>query len=142
MTRIASAESLSERTGGASTVTRRPLGQASTALAISLADLAMGYGFWMLRPWSWQLAFALVFISPVWEIEQLAFALVFISPVWEIVRFLYRGADPLNLVVAIVFAGIWLYFLNLPSIRTIFGAPTSGFPIVGHALDPILGGRM
>jgi hypothetical protein len=94
-------------------------------LAISLADLAMGYGFWMLRPWSWQLAFALVFISPV----------------WEIVRFLYRGADPLNLVVAIVFAGIWLYFLNLPSIRTIFGAPTSGFPIVGHALDPILGGR-
>jgi|ERR1035437_184617 hypothetical protein len=125
MTRIASAESLSERTGGASTVTRRPLGQASTALAISLADLAMGYGFWMLRPWSWQLAFALVFISPV----------------WEIVRFLYRGADPLNLVVAIVFAGIWLYFLNLPSIRTIFGAPTSGFPIVGHALDPILGGR-
>ena len=94
-------------------------------LAISLADLAMGYGFWMLRPWSWKLAFALVFISPV----------------WEIVRWLYRGADPLNLVVAIVFAGIWLYFLNLPSIRTIFAAPTSGFPIVGHALDPILGGR-
>jgi hypothetical protein len=61
--------------------------------------------------------------------------------VWEIVRWLYRGADPLNLVVAIVFAGIWLYFLNLPSIRTIFAARTSGFPIVGHALDPILGGR-
>ena len=46
------------------------------------------------------------------------------------------GAVALNLVVAIVFAGIWLYFLNLPSIRTIFAAPTSGFPIVGHALDP------
>jgi hypothetical protein len=94
-------------------------------LAISLADLAMGYGFWMLRPWSWNLAFALVFISPV----------------WEIVRWLYRGADPLNLVVAIVFAGIWLYFLNLTSIRTIFAAPASGFPIIGHALDPILGAR-
>ena len=94
-------------------------------LAISLADLAMAYGFWMLRPWAWPMAFALVFISPV----------------WEIVRWLYRGADPLNLVVAIVFAGIWLYYLNLPSIRTIFAAPTSGFPIVGNALDPILGGR-
>ena len=94
-------------------------------LAIGLADLVMGYGFWMLRPWSWKLAFALVFIGPV----------------WEIVRWLYRGADPLNLVVAIVFAGIWLYFLNLPSIRTIFAAPTSGFPIVGNALDPLLGGR-
>ena len=94
-------------------------------LAISLADLAMGYGFWMLRPWSWKLAFALVFIGPI----------------WEIVRWLYRGADPLNLVVTIVFAGIWLYFLNLPSIRTIFAAPESGFPIIGHSLDGILGGK-
>jgi len=94
-------------------------------LAISLADLAMGYGFWMLRPWSWKLAFALVFIGPV----------------WEIVRWLYRGADPLNLIVTIVFAGIWLYFLNLPSIRTIFAAQESGFPIIGHSLDGILGGK-
>ena len=94
-------------------------------LAISLADLAMGYGFWMLRPWSWRLAFALVFIGPV----------------WEIVRFLYRGADPLNLLVTIAFAAIWLYFLNLPSIRTIFGAPASGFPVIGHALDGILGNK-
>ena len=66
-------------------------------LAISLADLAMGYGFWMLRPWSWKLAFALVFISPV----------------WEIVRWLYRGADPLNLVVAIVFHLCIEYSMNL-----------------------------
>ena len=94
-------------------------------LAISLAELAMGYGFWTTQAWSWRLAFGLAFINPV----------------WEIVRFLYRGADPLNLVVAIVFAGIWLYYLNLSSIRTLFGAPASGFPIIGNALDPILGSR-
>ena len=94
-------------------------------VAISLAELAMGVGFWLLRPWSWRLAFALVFIGPV----------------WEIVRFLYRGADPLNLVVTIVAAAIWLYFLNLSSIRVIFSAPASGFPIIGHALDKILGSK-
>ena len=94
-------------------------------LAISVAELAMGYGFWTTQAWSWRLGAVLAFANPLWEIA----------------RFLFRGADPLNLVVAVVFAGIWLYYLNLPSIRTIFGAPARGFPIIGNLLEPVLGGR-
>ena len=94
-------------------------------LAIGLADLGLGYGFWTLQRWSWRLAVALAFINPLWEIA----------------RFLFRGADPLNLLVAIAFAAISLYYLNLPGIRSIFGAPARGFPIIGTALDPILGSK-
>lgn len=94
-------------------------------LAISLAELGMAYGFWTLQGWAWRLAAALALINPLWEIA----------------RFLFRGADPLNLLVAIVFAAIWLYYLNLPSIRSVFGAPARGFPVIGTALDQILGGK-
>ena len=94
-------------------------------LVIALAELVMGYGFWMLRPWSWHFGAILAIVNPLWEIA----------------RFLFRGADPLNLVIAVVFAGIWLYYLNLPSIRAALGAPASGFPVIGHALDSILGGK-
>lgn len=94
-------------------------------LGIGVAEIAMGYGFWTLKSWSWRLGVTLVFVNPAWEIA----------------RFLFRGADPLNLLIAIVFAAIWLYYLNMPSIRSAFGAPASGFPIIGHALDSILGGR-
>ena len=94
-------------------------------LLISISELALAYGFWTVRPWAWRLAFALAVISPLWEIG----------------RFLFRGADPLNLLLSIVFAAIWLYFLNLPGIRSVFHAPPSGFPLIGSSLDGILGGR-
>jgi hypothetical protein len=94
-------------------------------LAIAVAEIAMGYGFWTLQAWSWRLGVTLAIANPV----------------WEVVRFLFRGADPLSLLIAIVFAAIWLYYLNMPSIRSAFGAPASGFPIIGHALDSILGGK-
>jgi hypothetical protein len=94
-------------------------------LAISVAVLAMGYGFWMLRPGSWRLAAVLAVVNPLWEIA----------------RFLFRGADPLNLIVAIACAAIWLYYLNLPAMRATFRAPVSGFPVIGNLLDPVLGGR-
>ena len=94
-------------------------------LAISVAVLAMGYGFWMLRPGAWRLAAVLAVVNPLWEIA----------------RFLFRGADPLNLIVSIGCAAIWLYYLNMPSIRTTFHAPATGFPVIGSALDSVLGGR-
>jgi hypothetical protein len=47
----------------------------------------------------------------------------------------------LSLVLAVVFAGIWLYYLNLSSIRSALGAPASGFPVIGDALDSVLGGK-
>jgi hypothetical protein len=97
----------------------------SITLAISIAEIALGYGFWMLKPWSWRVGFALAIANAAWEVA----------------RFLFRGADPLNLLVAIVFAAIWLYYLNLPGIRSALGAPASGFPIIGHALDSTLSGR-
>ena len=92
-------------------------------LAIALVELVMAYGLWMLRAWSWRLAVAMALINPLWEIA----------------RFLFRGADPLNLIVAVVFAGIWIYYLNMAGVRSALGAPSSGFPVIGHALDSFLG---
>ena len=92
-------------------------------LVIALVELVMAYGLWMLMPWSWRLAVAMVLINPLWEIA----------------RFVFRGADPLNLLVALVFAAIWLYYLNMSNVRSALHAPASGFPVIGHALDSILG---
>lgn len=93
-------------------------------LLIALVELGLAYGLWMLLPWSWRLCFALAIVNPLWELG----------------RFLFRGADPLSLVVGVVFAAVWIYYLNLPSVRSALHAPASGFPLIGHALDGILGG--
>ena len=93
-------------------------------LLIALAELGLSYGLWMLKLWSWRLCFALAVVNPLWELG----------------RFLFRGADPLSLVVGVVFAAVWIYYLNLPVVRSALHAPAHGFPLIGNALDGILGG--
>jgi len=93
-------------------------------LLIALAELGLAYGVWMLKPWSWRLCFALAIVNPLWELG----------------RFLFRGADPLSLVVGVVFAAVWIYYLNLSAVRSALHAPALGFPLIGNALDGILGG--
>ena len=92
-------------------------------LLIALAELGLAYGLWMLLPWSWRLCFALAIVNPLWELG----------------RFLFRGADPLSLVVGVLFAAVWIYYLNLPGIRAALHAPASGLPLIGNALDGVLG---
>jgi len=94
-------------------------------LLIAVAELGLAYGLWMLLPWSWRLCFALAIVNPLWELG----------------RFLFRGADPLSLVVGVLFAAVWIYYLNLPGIRAALHAPASGFPLIGNALDGVLGGQ-
>lgn len=89
-------------------------------LVLSIVELALAYGFWMLRPWAWQLGFIL---------EVLNVALV-------VLQLLTGGASITNLVITLVVAGIILYYLNTPDVRRAFGAPERGFPFIGE-----VGGR-
>jgi len=90
------------------------------ALALAIADLAIGYGFWTLKPWAWSFAF-IVFVVGI---------------LIELLRFIsWGGYGFTNIVISLVFAGIVVYYLNQSEVRKAFGAPASGFPIVGSALD-------
>lgn len=92
-------------------------------LVLSVAQIALAYAFWTLKAWGWRLGVILAFVSVIWAIAGLA---------------LYRF-DLTNLIISVVVSAVWIYYLNLPAIRTAFGAPASGLPLVGNALDPILG---
>jgi hypothetical protein len=91
-------------------------------LAISVAELAIGYGFWTTKPWAWRLGVILQFAQVAWAVLSLV-----------LVRF-----DLGNLIVTVIIAAVLIYYLNKPAIRAVFGAPASGLPIVGNALDPYL----
>jgi hypothetical protein len=91
-------------------------------LALGIAELAIAYGFWTVKPWAWRLGVIVALVSVAWAVVSLV-----------LVRF-----DLGNLLITVVVSAILIYYLNLPSIRTVFGAPASGLPIVGNALDPYL----
>jgi len=91
-------------------------------LALSIAEIALAYGFWTVKTWAWRLGVILALVQVVWAVVSLV-----------LVRF-----DIVNLLITIVISGIWIYYLNLPQIRTAFAAPASGLPVVGNALDPFL----
>lgn len=95
------------------------------ALALGIAELAIGYGFWTLKPWAWSFAFV-VFV---------------VSILIEILRFISWGAYGFtNIVISIVITAIVVYYMNQANVRQAFGAPATGFPIVGNALDKFLPG--
>lgn len=95
------------------------------ALALGVFELAVGYGFWTLKPWAWTFAFV-------------AFA---IGILLDILRFFsWGGYGFSNILISIVLAGIVIYYLNQPTIRQAFKAPATGFPIVGEALDKYIPG--
>ena len=91
-------------------------------LAEGVAELAIAYGFWTLKSWAWRLGVILAFVS------------ILVSLLGQVLV----GFDLTNLLLTIVIAAVWIYYLNRPDVRSVFGAPTSGLPIVGNALDPYL----
>jgi hypothetical protein len=91
-------------------------------LAEGIAELAIAYGFWTTKAWAWRLGVILAFLSVILALASLV-----------LVSF-----DVTNLLVTIVIAGVFIYYLNLPSIRQVFGAPERGLPVVGNALEPYL----
>jgi hypothetical protein len=85
-------------------------------LALAVVSLALAYGFWTLKPWAWQLGIIL---------EVLSIGLA-------VLQVLFGGSGIPSVIISIVVAGIIIYYLNTPAVRKAFGAPETGFPIVGN----------
>ena len=91
------------------------------SLTLGVANLALGYGFWTLVAWAWRLGVILALVDVVWSLVNVPF-----------------GGGLTNLIFTIAVSAAWLYYLNWPEIRRAFGAPETGLPVVGRALDPAL----
>jgi len=96
------------------------------ALALGIGELAIGYGFWTLKPWAWSVAFVVYVVGILIEILR------FIS---------WGGYGLTGLIVSIVITAIVVYYLNQANVRQAFGAPATGFPLVGTALDKYIPGN-
>lgn len=95
------------------------------ALVLGLAELAIGYGFWTLKPWAWSFAF-------------IAFAVNILLTLLSMV--LGGGRGITDVIVSIAIAAIVVYYLHQTNVRQAFNAPASGFPFVGNALDKYIPG--
>jgi hypothetical protein len=84
-------------------------------LAIGIADLALAYGFWTMKPWAW-----------TWGITVQAVGVLI-----SLIELVLVGGSISSLIVQIVVAGIIIYYLNMPEIRKLFGAPEKGWPFIG-----------
>ena len=74
------------------------------SIAIAVASLAFAYGAWTLQPWAWALGVVLMLVSLVWS-----------------VLLVIGGGDIVSQGISIVIAGIILYYLNTPAVKTAFG---------------------
>ncbi len=83
-------------------------------LVLSIAELALAYGFWTLRPWAWQLGVILAALNIV----------VAILGVLGIVFSQTLGSAAISIIIS----AIILYYLNQAEIRRAFNAPDKGFP--------------
>jgi hypothetical protein len=92
-------------------------------LALSIVELALGYGFWALRTWAWQLGYILMALNVILALVTTIF-----------------GGSFISLIIDVVIAGIIAYYLNLPEVRRAFGASDTGFPVVGNSIDQYLPG--
>jgi hypothetical protein len=85
-------------------------------LALSIAELAIAYGFWTAKPWAWTWGIVLEAASVVVGLVELVFSYGSFS----------------SLVVDLIVAAIIIYYLNEPTIRSYFGAPAKGWPFMGN----------
>jgi hypothetical protein len=92
-------------------------------LALSVVEIALGYGFWALHAWAWQLGYILMALNVIVSLVSLLF-----------------GGSFFSLVISVVIAGVIAYYLDTPEVRRAFGASETGFPVVGNALDQYLPG--
>jgi hypothetical protein len=84
-------------------------------LVIGVAELALAYGFWNLRPWAWQYGLLLAVLSVVLNVIELVLGYTSFTSV----------------IVSLVISGIIVYYLNTPDVRRAFGAPATGWPWIG-----------
>ena len=84
-------------------------------LVLGVAELALAYGFWNLRPWAWQYGLLLAVLSVVLNVIELVLGYTTFTSV----------------IVSLVISGIIVYYLNTPEVRRAFGAPATGWPWIG-----------
>jgi hypothetical protein len=90
-------------------------------LAISAVQLVLGYGFWTLKPWAWQLGFVLTALNLVLAVLALL-----------------SSTNVVSFLISLAIAGVIIFYLDAANVRAAFNARASGFPIVGGALDPLI----
>lgn len=73
-------------------------------LIIGILQLALGYGFWTLKPWAWMLGIALEAINIVLSIIYIA-----------------RGNSVASNIIGILIAAGIIYYLTRPQVRQAFG---------------------
>jgi len=76
---------------------------AVVTIVVSVGDLVFAYGAWTLKPWAWMLGIVLEVVGVVVNILE------------------FRTATASSTVVAIVIAGIIIYYLYQPHVRRAFG---------------------
>ena len=74
------------------------------SVAIAIASLAFAYGAWMLQPWAWSRGVVLQLVSHVWAVLLVG-----------------SGESIVSQGLSIVIAGIILYYLNQPHVKSAFG---------------------
>jgi hypothetical protein len=87
-------------------------------LVLSVIELALAYGFWTLKPWAWTWGIVLSAINVIVALLGVV-GIVFSSSI--------TGAA-----ISIVIAVVIIYYLNMPDIRKVFGAPDKGWPFIGN----------
>lgn len=85
-------------------------------LALGVAQLAIAYGFWTLKPWAWTWGITLEAVGVLISLVELVLSYGSIS----------------SFVIGVVIAGIVIYYLNMPDIRRAFAAPDKGWPFIGN----------
>ncbi|HYL41547.1 MAG TPA: hypothetical protein VET90_09575, partial [Candidatus Binatus sp.] len=85
-------------------------------LALGVAELAIAYGFWTLKPWAWTWGITIEAVGVLLSLVELVLGYGSIS----------------SLIIGVVVAGIVIYYLNMPDIRKAFAAPDKGWPFIGN----------
>ena len=86
-------------------------------LVLGVAELALAYGFWTLKPWAWKWGIVLA-------------ALQVVVAVLGVVGIVFSTSVP-SALISIVISGVIIYYLSKPDIRAAFGAPATGWPFMG-----------
>ena len=89
------------------------------ALVVGVAELALAYGFWTLKPWAWRWGIVLVVVQVVIAVLGVV-GIVF-------------STDITSALISVLISGVIIYYLNRPEIRAAFGAPATGWPFIGGA---------
>jgi hypothetical protein len=74
------------------------------ALVVGVAELALAYGFWTLKPWAWMLGVGIA-------VANIVIAILYVLANYSLT----------NEIISIAVSGVILYYLWQPSIKALFG---------------------